>query len=76
MEGVRRVDLRNPKSVKSAGRQCILVQHLQAPPGTVLLLGIGEAPPWSLANFQALFSNLTGEDARPTLWRGLASRPF
>jgi len=23
-----------------------------------------------LANFQAVFGNLTGEDARPTLWRG------
>src|SRR5215468_6346485 len=26
--------------------------------------------PWSLDNFQAVFGNLTGEDARPTLWRG------
>ena len=26
--------------------------------------------PWSLANFQAVFGNLTGEVARPTLWRG------
>ena len=25
---------------------------------------------WSLANFQAVFGDLTGEDARPTLWRG------
>jgi len=25
---------------------------------------------WSLANFQAVFGNLTGEDARPTMWRG------
>jgi len=25
---------------------------------------------WSLANFQAVFGNLTGEVARPTLWRG------
>ena len=25
---------------------------------------------WGLANFQAVFGNLTGEDARPTLWRG------
>src|SRR5262249_41616913 len=32
----------------------------------------GPAPcrPWSLANFQAVFGNLTGEVARPTLWRG------
>jgi hypothetical protein len=28
------------------------------------------AAPWSSANFQAVFDNLTGEDARPTLWRG------
>ena len=30
------------------------------------------APPWawSLANFEAVFGNLTGEVARPTLWRG------
>jgi len=26
--------------------------------------------PWSLANFLAVFGKLTGEDARPTLWRG------
>ena len=25
---------------------------------------------WSLANFQAVFGNLTGGDARLTLWRG------
>jgi hypothetical protein len=29
-----------------------------------------QAPLWSLANFQAVFANLTGEDARPTLWCG------
>jgi hypothetical protein len=26
--------------------------------------------PWSLTNFQAGSGNPTGEDARPTLWRG------
>jgi len=31
----------------------------------------GPKPPlWSLANFQVVFGNLTGEVARPTLWRG------
>jgi len=34
----------------------------------------GGASAWSFANFQAAFGNLTGEDARPTLWRG-ASPP-
>ena len=29
-----------------------------------------QAMPLGLANFQAVFGNLTGEDARPTLWRG------
>ena len=29
-----------------------------------------EGVSWNLANFQAVFGNLTGEDARPTLWRG------
>ena len=33
-------------------------------------LGEGGSRPWRLANFQALFGHLTGEVARPTLWRG------
>src|ERR1700740_2179192 len=32
-------------------------------------MGPDGARPWSLANFQAVFGKLTGEDARPTLWR-------
>ena len=32
--------------------------------------GVACGAPWSLANFQAVFGNLTVEVARPTLWRG------
>jgi hypothetical protein len=32
--------------------------------------GGGRPRHWCLANSQAVFGNLTGGDARPTLWRG------
>src|SRR5262249_5128311 len=37
---------------------------------TSKLQGLLKTGHWSLANFQAVFGNLTGEVARPTLWRG------
>ena len=51
-----------------------------AKPGEALREWAGaSAPVWSFANFQAVFRDLTGEDARPTLWRGRPRprcRPF
>jgi hypothetical protein len=31
------------------------------------------ATPWSLVNLQAVFGNLTGGDARPTMWRPVSA---